>query len=175
MPRKKITPEEPMQETTELVQETSAKIASEPQTVLPERPFPQNLSTDRRNFYQLDLNELDRELTPEERQEWNSIYASYRSHNVLSGTIVGVDRRRLDGNGEIAKEMHCALVIPFRVRIFIPDAEMWSEGRERPGFVLRNMPGATIDFVIIHVDSEGGFTIGSRRLAMAARRYYFST
>ena len=175
MPRKKTTPEEPLQETTELVQEPSAEIASEPQTVLPEQRSPQSLSTDRRNFYQLDFNELDRDLTPEERQEWNSIYASYRSRSVLSGTIVGVDRHRMDGNDETAKEMHCALVIPFRVRIFIPDAEMWSEGRERPGFVLRNMPGATIDFVIIHVDREGGFAIGSRRLAMAARRYYFST
>lgn len=40
-------------------------------------------------FYELDFNELDRELSAEERQEWNSIYASYRGHSAISGTIIG--------------------------------------------------------------------------------------
>ena len=34
--------------------------------------------SDRQLFYELKFNNLDRGLTPEERQEWNSIYASYR-------------------------------------------------------------------------------------------------
>lgn len=140
----------------------------------------QNAESDRRAFYGLDFNELDRELTPEQRQEWNSIYASYRGHSVMTGTIVGIDRHRLRVRDRKTGEMtshrlYCAVVIPFRVRILIPETEMWLQGEERPGFVLRNIPGATIDFVIIHVDREAGFAIGSRRLALPSRKYFFST
>lgn len=46
---------------------------------------------DRQNFFALDFNELDRELAQEERQEWNSIYASCRGCSALTGTIIGVD------------------------------------------------------------------------------------
>ena len=135
---------------------------------------------DRRAFFDLDFNELDRDLTPEQKQEWNSIYASYRGHSVMTGTIVGIDRHRVRirdrRTGEIVwHRLYCAIVIPFRVRILIPETEMWAEGDNRPGFVLRNIPGATIDFVIIHVDREAGFAVGSRRRALPSRRYFFST
>ena len=179
MPRKKIEPEEPLQEAAELVQEEPVEVLDSPQAVeQPEVTASQEQIPEHRSFYQLDFNELDRDLSPEERQEWNSIYASYRSRSVLTGSIVGVDRHELnsrENNAPVTKEMYCAIVIPFRVRILIPEAEMWPENEERPGFVLRNMAGAVVDFVIIHVDREGGFAIGSRRLAMATRRYYFST
>ena len=135
---------------------------------------------ERRAFYGLDFNELDRDLTPEQRQEWNSIYASYRGHNAMSGTIVGIDRHKIRVRDRKTGEMtwhrvYCAIIIPFRVRILIPETEMWMKGQERPGFVLRNMPGAKIDFVIIHVDREAGFAVGSRRQALPSRRYYFAT
>ncbi len=140
----------------------------------------QAVDGERRSFYDLDFHELDRDLTPEQRQEWNSIYASYRGRNAMSGTVVGVDQHRLRvrdrKSGEMTwKQLYCAIVIPFRVRILIPETEIWMRGEERPGFVLRNLPGAKIDFVIIHVDREAGFAVGSRRLAMPSRRYYFST
>lgn len=190
MPRKKTEPEgimqvpaEPMeiQETVPTAEPATAEVVDgQKQAPALEEPSPQEAASERRNFYQLDFNELDRDLSPEERQEWNSIYASYRSRSVLSGSIVGIDRHELNSRGResgetVTRQMYCAIVIPFRVRILIPEAEMWPENEERPGFVLRNMAGAVIDFVIIHVDREGGFAIGSRRLAMATRRYYFST
>ena len=177
MPRKKVEPEEIMQNPAEVtdIQETAP--AAEPAAA---ESTQQESNSERKNFYQLDFNELDRDLSPEERQEWNSIYASYRSRSVLTGSIVGIDRHELNTrdreSGEaVTRQMYCAIVIPFRVRILIPEAEMWPENEERPGFVLRNMAGAVVDFVIIHVDREGGFAIGARRLAMVPRRYYFST
>ena len=161
--------------------ETDTKVEEETEEAPPiDSPQTQNAESDRRAFYGLDFNELDRELTPEQRQEWNSIYASYRGRSVMTGTIVGIDRHRLRVRDRKTGEMtshrlYCAVVIPFRVRILIPETEMWLQGEERPGFVLRNIPGATIDFVIIHVDREAGFAIGSRRLALPSRKYFFST
>ena len=135
---------------------------------------------ERRAFFGLDFHELDRGLTPEQQQEWNSIYASYRGHNVMTGSIAGVDRLRMRvrdrKTGEMKwQQMFCAIVIPFRVRILIPETELWMPGEERPNYVLRNIPGAVIDFVITGVDREGGYAIGSRKAALPSRRYYFST
>ena len=134
----------------------------------------------KKTFYQLDFHELDRGLSPEERQEWNSIYASYRGRSALTCQIIGVDRYYVNvqnnATGEMEqKEMYCAVVIPFRTRILIPETEMWPKGGERPSYVLRNMVGASIDLIVIHVDREGGFAIGSRKQALSSRRYYFST
>ena len=66
-------------------------------------------------------------------------------------------------------------MIPFRVRILIPETEMWLPGEERPPYVFRNTSGAKIDFVIIHVDRQAGFAVGSRRQALRSRQYFLST
>lgn len=135
--------------------------------------------SDRQLFFELKFNELDRYLTPDERQEWNSIYASYRGRSALSGTITGIDplaisvRNAKTGKTE-RQTMFCASIVPYRVRIVIPESEMWDEGMERPDFVLKNMVGSTIDYIIIKVDRENGFAIASRRLALKARRYFFA-
>ncbi|MCI8539822.1 MAG: hypothetical protein HFF18_14390 [Oscillospiraceae bacterium] len=128
----------------------------------------------------LKLNQLDRELTEEERAEWNEIYASFRSKSVLTGRIVGVDEHafhvRDQETGELKRRrLFCAVVIPYRVKILIPETEMWTPGRERPSHVLRNMTNAEIDYVILDVDREGGVAIASRRLGMAARQHFFDS
>lgn len=135
--------------------------------------------SDRQSFFDLDFNDLDRDLTAEERQEWNSIYASYRGRSALTGTIIGVDPHSISvrnkESGQMERQaMYCAIVIPYRVRVVIPATEMWEAGHERPDFVLQNMVGATIDFIIIKVDRESGFAIGSRRLAARSQRYFFA-
>lgn len=148
-----------------------------PEELVEEEQAPKK--SDRQKFFELKFNRLDRNLTPEERQEWNSIYASYRGRSALSGTIIGIDPYHVDvWNRETEQmerqTMYCAIVIPYRVRIVIPATEMWDRGWERPDFVLQNMVGSTIDFIITKVDRESGFAIASRRLALQARRYYFA-
>jgi len=46
-------------------------------------------------------------------------------------------------------------------------------GEERPSHVLRNMTGSNFDYVIMEVDREGECAIGSRRMALAAKRHFF--
>ena len=110
------------------------------------------------------FNELDRDLTAEERQEWNSIYASYRGRSALTGTIIGVDplhisvRNKETGEME-RKTMYCAIVVPYRVRVVIPDTEMWEQEQARPDFVLQNMVASS---------SPGWYS--SRRSGMAVYR-----
>ncbi|MCL1835864.1 MAG: hypothetical protein FWG48_06840 [Oscillospiraceae bacterium] len=134
----------------------------------------------KKTIYDLDLNSLDRYLTPEEQQEWSSIYASYRSKSILTGTVIGADEHRFDvrnrETGEIeSKSLVSLIIIGLRVKVLIPESEMWMPGEERPGYVLRNMTGSTIDYVIVEVDREGQCAIGSRRIALAAKRHFFAT
>lgn len=151
----------------------------EPESSPPPEPEPAPQKSDRQSFYDLDFKALDRGLTAEERQEWNSIYASYRGRSALTGTIIGVDplqisvRNKETGAME-KKTMYCAIVVPYRVRVVIPDTEMWEQEQARPDFVLQNMVGATIDFIIIKVDRENGVAVASRRLAARSQRYFFA-
>lgn len=146
--------------------------------VLPETPATRPKS-DRQSFFDLDFNELDRDLTDDARQEWNSIYASFRGRSALTGIIIGVDPKtvsiRNSETGRVERQtMYCAVVITRCVPVYIPAAEMWEAGHERPDFVLQNMTGAKIDFIITKVDREAGFAIGSRRLAARSQRYFFA-
>ncbi len=178
IPEESIPAEEP--EAFAYGEEPEDLVTSE--AVLPNDPAPEDAPppSDRQAFSALKFNELDRGLTPEQRQEWQSIYASYRSRSVMTGIIAGVDVHQLERfdtetQTTVTEKMHTAIVIPYRVRIVIPANEMWMKGSERPNFVLRNMVGAKIDFVITKVDREGGFAVASRRMASRSRRYFFST
>ena len=151
---------------------------------LPPEPMPNEDAppapplTDRQSFFALDFHELDRGLSQEERQAWNSIYASFRGHSALSGTVIGADphsmnvRSRETGRVE-QRTMYCVVVLVYRVPVYIPATEMWM-GEARPDYVLQNMVGATIDFIITKVDREGGYAIASRRQASHAQRYFFA-
>lgn len=134
---------------------------------------------ERLKFYELDFRELDRALSPAERREWNSIYASYRGRSAMTGRIMGVDpakayvydRKKRAYRQEV---MLCATVVPYRIPIMIPMNEMWEDDDARPDFVFKSMAGAQIDFIITKVDREAEFAVASRRLAMRAQRYFFA-
>lgn len=160
MLRKKATPEEPEQLTPE-ENELAARMSNPTGDAL-------------RQFFSLDFRELDRDLTEEERDEWNAIYASYRGRSALSGIIIGVDHFVNNYGNDNVQDMYCATVIPYRVRIIIPATEMWMDDFIVPDFAFRGMVGAKIEFVITRVEREAGFAVASRREAMRNRRYYFS-
>lgn len=154
---------------------TGGKAGSEPKEQFARRPLNNNPS-----LLSLDLNKLDRELTEEEREEWNAIYASYRSKSILTGRIMGIDTHsftvRSRETGQIERrKMLCAVIINYRVKVLIPETEVWLPEQERPPHVLRNMSGAEIDYTILDVDREGGVAIGSRRMAVLAQRHFFDT
>lgn len=171
----------PFQTVEELPEDQSSGMGSttaEENAEMVTPPAGHRQKSERLQFFELQFHELDRYLTDEERAEWNSIYASYRGRSAMSGTIIGMDqlsvsvKNRETGATE-RKAMYCAIIVPYRVRIVIPSPEMWEKGQERPDFVLQNMVGANIDFIITKVDRESGFAIASRRLASQARRYFF--
>lgn len=162
MPIEELPAEQPV-----LEPRTEEVLAEEPAAEAPVQPYGEEevakeeapaeaAEPEKKSFYDLDFRALDQDLSPEQRQEWNTIYASFRSRSVMRGTIIGVDPHsmtvRSAQTGQVeTKRMYCAVIVPFRARILIPETEMWAESEERPAFVLRNMPGAQIDFVITHV------------------------
>ena len=132
--------------------------------------------TSRASFYDLDFNELDKDLSPDQLREWTDIYAAYRSKSPLTGTIIGVDTHRLRMSGAAAKELLCLVVMDYRVKIIIPQTEVWHEdGEQYPDYTIRNMVGAKIDYVITNVDREGECALASRKLALGFKRSRFLT
>ena len=47
-------------------------------------------------FNELNLTELDRDLSEEQRKEWNAVYASYRAGSLITGRIAGADSISVD-------------------------------------------------------------------------------
>ena len=176
-----------------LPESTEGEAVSEPEeevvpdTAIPDE-YPEELAateqptpelSDRQKFYALKFNELDRGLPPEMRAEWNAIYASYRGRSALHGTVMGVDPMKamvFDRATRVQKPqtIHCAVIVRHRVRIIIPETEMWASENERPDYVLQSLTGANLDFIITKVDREGEYAVASRRLALRSRQYYFT-
>ena len=123
------------------------------------------------DFKDLNLAELDRFLTEPEREEWNAIYASYRSGSVMNGTVVGVDLHEFNvvpkGKKKAEKmSIRCLIVIQYRVKIIIPETEVFLIDRSTGYHILHSMCGAKVSYVITNIDRESGFALGSRKLAL---------
>lgn len=154
----------------------AAKSKPEKQDIEPEEaPKPK---TARQTFYSLDFRAIDRDLSPEQEQEWNAIYASFRSRSILTGTVVGVDENAFDitdGNGQTQRRKILSLVvIGYRVKVMIPETEIWAVGEENSKYAARSMVGAKVDYVIMNVDRENDCAIASRRIALTKRRRGFT-
>lgn len=121
------------------------------------------------SFNDLDLRELDKDLSPKEKEEWNDIYSSYRGSSILTKRVSGVDSIKYEGNS-----VSCLVSIDYRVKVLIPAGEVWyDKSAQRPDYVLKSMSGAEIDYVIIGIDRIGECAIASRRLALEIRRRAF--
>ena len=123
------------------------------------------------NFNELDLTKIDKDLTDEERDEWQSIYASYRGRSVISGEVAGVDLHEFNivPKGEtrfVWKNVRCLIVINYRVKVIIPETEVFIDELDTGYHILHSMCGANVDYVITHIEREEGFAIASRKLAL---------
>jgi len=131
-----------------------------------------------KSIYELKLNDLDRGLSEVEQREWNSIYASFRSRSILTGTVLGADMKTFDVINRDTREtetltIHSAVLVDYRVKVLIPETELWMPDDEKPAFLAKGMVGSKIDYIILEVDREGECAIASRRMAMMARRGRF--
>lgn len=123
------------------------------------------------DFKDLNLSELDRNLTEAERDEWNAIYASYQSASIVSGNVIGVDLHEFNIVPEGKKKaqpktVRCLIVIKYRVKVIIPETEVFDIDIGTGYHVLHSMCGANIEYVITYVDREAGFAIASRKMAL---------
>lgn len=183
MPRKKTDDMEAVDMTTLADNEPDISFESEADQFaepVPEAPLTKPDTARKKTIYDLNLNELDRNLSLEEQREWSAIYASYRSRSIMTGSVIGADQNTFDvknrETGETeTKTLTSLIIIDYRAKVLIPETEMWMPGEERPSHVLRNMTGSAIDYVVMEVDREGECAIGSRRMAMEARRHFFAT
>lgn len=132
----------------------------------------------REEFFALNVKKLDRRLSAKQQEEWENIYASFRAHSALHGIISGKETIALKvfneetGANEI-KEILCLTVVQYRVKVLIPETELWTDGQAHPRHIVSHMVGAQIDYVITNVDRAGNCAVASRRRALELRRNRF--
>ena len=132
----------------------------------------------REEFFALNVRKLDRRLSAKQQEEWENIYASFRAHSALHGIISGKETISLKvfnaetGANEI-KEILCLTVVQYRVKVLIPETELWADGQAHPRHIVSHMIGAQIDYVITNVDRAGNCAVASRRRALELRRNRF--
>lgn len=123
-------------------------------------------------FNELNLAEMDKDLTAEERAEWQAIYASYRSGSVMRGEAAGVDYHEFEfvPGGQ---EKSCKAKIEMYDYNILSNKGNYSLKRKcflfpypEGGYVLHSMCGAKLDYVITYVDRENNFAVASRKLAL---------
>jgi ribosomal protein S1 len=121
------------------------------------------------NFNELNTTELDKGLSPEERAEWNAIYASYRSESLLSGIVSGVDNYNVGG-----ESMAAVVIIVYRVKVLIPEKLLWDENCTYISKdITKNLLGAKLDYVITSIDRENSVCVASRIAATRIKRKRF--
>ena len=126
-------------------------------------------------FKDLNLAEIDKDLTEGEKAEWQAIYASYRSGSIISGEVVGVDLHEFNLVPEgkkkaVRKSVRCLIIIKYRIKIIIPETEVSLDDFDSGYHILHSMCGTTVNYVITYIDREAGFAVASRKLALVKIR-----
>ena len=165
MPRKKIDPELEAAAEQKLVEE------KEPVELTPKRSPPQTRSSDDI----LTINDQERGITPTDSDDvkWNYISGAYARKEILTGIVSGI---------ESPDTANPVCVVDFEgVRILVPGREMfmddWPANEKMPReFFMRfnRILGATVDFIIVGVDSRNHAAVASRKMALEQRqaKYY---
>lgn len=126
------------------------------------------------SFFSLDLKQMDKDLTAREKEEWNLIYASMRSNSIMHGEVIGTETvmpNPTDESDAAENGVLCLVVMAYRVKILIPETMVWFEGEGRERFVLNNMGGAHLEFIVTAIDRPGWCAVASRTLAMERQRW----
>lgn len=127
----------------------------------------ERLSTSRRAFNATAFTELDRNLSDDEREEWNAIYASFSSRSLLRNTVIGLESIPFPTDDELEQVLTCMVVMRHLVKVLIPLPLFWIEPT---GINPNSVIGADVDYIIIGVDREGECAIAGSltRLGAAA-------
>ena len=138
------------------------------------RNFKGGTFMDNKDF--LSLAVFEKNLTEAERVEWQAIYASYKSGSVISGTVLGVDLHEFNYVPEgkkkaVPKTVRCLILIKYRVKVIIPETEVFDTELDTGYHILHSMCGANINYVITHIDADAGFAVASRKFALERMRY----
>lgn len=82
----------------------------------------ERLSTSRKAFNATAFSELDRNLSDDEREEWNAIYASFSSRSLLRNTVIGLESIPFPTDDEPEQVLTCMVVMRHLVKVLIPAA-----------------------------------------------------
>lgn len=130
-------------------------------------------STSLQTFNSSAVQDLDKDLTAEQRKEWDAIYASYESHSQLRGRVIGLENVPIPPGtlNDEQTELPCFVVMQYLVKVLIPAPLFWMDERTSVG--SSSAIGAEVEYVIIGIEREGECAAASRILALEQQRWFF--
>ena len=141
------------------------------------------LTTSFAEFNTTEFQEIDANLPPEQKEEWDAIYASFESGSILHGTIIGIERIELPDGVEVedndageqdaenaSNYLTCLVIMKCCAKVLLPVPLFWRgrQARIKPVGVI----GADVDYIIIGVNREGSCAMASRLMALNRQRWY---
>jgi small subunit ribosomal protein S1 len=93
-------------------------------------------------------------------QDWVDIYSSRQNNTILQATVRGVEEKMYSHAGN--KKMPCAVLEIGDVRGLIPIEFLGTQNRDE----ARQLIGEKIVFIVVAIDKENGFFVGSRKTAI---------
>lgn len=141
------------------------------------------LTTSFAEFNTTEFQAMDANLPPEQKEEWDAIYASFESGSILHGTIIGIERIELPAGVEVedndegaldaenaANYLTCLVIMKCCAKVLLPVPLFWRgrQARIKPVGVI----GADVDYIIIGVNREGSCAMASRLMALNRQRWY---
>lgn len=93
-------------------------------------------------------------------QDWIDIYSSRQNGTILQASVRGIEEKTYSHAGN--KKMHCAVLDIGEVKGLIPLEYLGAEDRN----AARQFIGEKIAFMVIAIDKEHGFFVGSRTAAL---------
>lgn len=129
-------------------------------------------STSVQAFNAAAVQDLDKDLSSEQRKEWNAIYASFESRSQLRGRVIGLENVSIPVGSLNAEqtELPCFVVMQYLVKVLIPAPLFWMDEHTRIG--ASSAIGAEVEYVIIGVEREGECAAASRIIALEQQRWF---
>lgn len=129
-------------------------------------------STSIEEFNATELQKMDENLSPQQRKEWNAIYASFDGHSQLRGKIIGLETIPIPG-GAISSEkteLTCFVAMQYLVKVLIPVPLFWMQ--KHSPVTASSVVGAEVDYVIIGIERRGECAAASRVMALDQQRWF---
>lgn len=135
--------------------------------------FDKNWESMQPTIFTANSNETIDSSESKEEQIWHELRNAYVVHRILPAVLSGYEETDAGGIAVVYYKEHRVIIPMEEMELNLEEVEGYGDMEKRKIRIINNMIGCEIDFVIIALDNDEKKVVGSRRLAMRAKRKHF--